>query len=531
MKKPIAELIKQVIEENYGEKLEIAVEIPKVKKFGDFSTNAAILLSPKINKPLLALAEDLAKKISEKDNGKYFGKIEAYKNGFINFTFDQKFLLSKVSEIIKLGDDYGKSNLGKGKRVLIEFVSANPTGPLHIGHGRWAVIGDDIASLLSAVGYTVEREFYVNNVGNQIEKLEASVRARAAGQEIPDKGYGGAYVSEVAEQLKNELSNPHFRQVLINYLLDGQKRVLRELSVDFDAYFFESTVHETGKVKEAINRLKENGKTFEEGGALWFKSEEDGDDKNRVLVRENGETTYFAADIAYHLDKYLRGYDCLIDVWGSDHHGYVPRLKAAIRALGLNSDKLEIIIGQLVALYRGKEPVKMSKRTGDMITLEEVVSEIGKDATRFFLTMVKSSSHLEFDLNLAKEQAPSNPVYYVQYAHARIMSIFREAEEQGFILQEKVNYSLLVHDSERELIKKLLALSDELISAAQRREPHLVVEYARSLAALFHNFYHQCRVITDDKELSLARLSLLMATRITLKNVLKLLKVDAPERM
>lgn len=528
MKERLKHLISQAIAPDV---IDFSVDIPKIKKFGDFATNVAILLSPSKNRPLPDLAHELAQKLKAADSANLFSAVEPARNGFINFKINEAYLQQQVREIREKDRDFGKSDTGKGKKVLIEFVSANPTGPLHIGHGRWAVIGDDIASVMEAAGYKVEREFYVNDVGNQIEKLEVSVRARIEGHEPPEGGYGGAYITDLAEKMKNDDRSPHLRDILLNLILEDQKRVLREIGVEYDRYYHEKDLHDKGKVKQAVEELKKQGVTFEEAGALWFKSQEFGDDKNRVLVRENGETTYFAADIAYHLDKFERGYDQIINVWGADHHGYVARLKAALKALKLPVEKLEIIIGQLVALYRGDEPVRMSKRTGEMITLEEVAQEIGKDATRFFLTMVTASSHLEFDLELAKQHAQSNPVYYVQYAHARISSIFREGDEKGEGLKGTPDVSLLTHPAERELIRRLIDLEDTIITCARNREPHLLVEYAKDVAAHFHNYYHKCRVLSENIELSQARLALADATRIVIRNVLELLKVDAPERM
>jgi len=528
MKELIRGIIKKAIS---PEELDFSVDIPKVRKFGDFATNVAILLAPSKNRPLPELAEELANLIKASDSSGLFSAVEAARNGFINFKINDAYLQQQVNVIREKDKEFGKSDKGKGQRVLLEFVSANPTGPLHIGHGRWAVIGDDIASVMEAAGYQVEREFYVNDVGNQIEKLEISVRARIEGHEPPEGGYGGAYITDLAEKLKNDARSPHFRDILLNLILEDQKRVLREIGVEYDRFYHEKDLHDKGKVKQAVEELKKQQVTFTEAGALWFKSQEFGDDKNRVLVRESGETTYFAADIAYHLDKFERGYDQIINVWGADHHGYVVRLKAALKALKLPVEKLEIIIGQLVALYRGNEPVRMSKRTGEMITLEEVAQEIGKDATRFFLTMVTAGSHLEFDLELAKQHAQSNPVYYVQYAHARISSIFREGDEKGMRLQGDPQVSLLTHPAERELIRRLIDLEDTIITCAKNREPHLMVEYAKDVAAHFHNYYHKCRVLSEDIELSQARLALADATRIVIRNVLELLKVEAPERM
>lgn len=531
MKERIADLIAEAVSGHISPVPEIEVEIPKVKSHGDFSTNIAILSARQALIPLPQLAQEIAEKIKAADREGLFAQVSATKTGFINLKINDAFLQKQLYRIINEDRSFGQSKAYAGKKVLIEFVSANPTGPLHIGHGRWAVIGDDIGSLFKAVGYEVEREYYVNDVGSQIEKLEASVRARAEGREVPEGGYGGAYINDIANRFKGVLSEPHFRKMLLEAMLEDHKRVLRELLVNFDRYFSEQSLHDSGKVRAMVEQLKATHKTFEEGGALWFKSQEFGDDKNRVLVRETGETTYFTADLAYHLDKFNRGYDLIINVWGTDHHGYVPRLKAALAALGLPVDKLEIIIGQLVALYRGAEPVRMSKRTGEMITLEEVIQEIGKDATRFFLTMVTVRSHLEFDLELAKQQAPQNPVYYVQYAYARLSSIFREAAERGIKYDKSADASLLTHEAERDLMRKLVDIEDRIKSAAARREPHLLVEYVRELAAIFHNYYHKCRVLSEDLPLSAARLLLAEATRIVIRNVLELLKIEAPERM
>ncbi|KAF0134186.1 MAG: arginyl-tRNA synthetase [Candidatus Saganbacteria bacterium] len=526
MKQLISSIVEKSISNIYSLQEKVEINIPN-KRFGDYSTNIILQISSKINEPIAEIAAKAVNSILKES--KLFKNVECTKNGFINFTINDEYLSAQIKEIRKQGKLYGTSSIGKGKTVLLEFVSANPTGPLHIGHGRWAAIGDNIASLLSAVGYKVEREYYINDVGNQVEKLELSVRARANNKEIPEGGYGGAYVIDLAEKLKADLNKPNFRILLINAILDDQKRVLREFGLSFDNYYSEETLHKSGKVKETLNLLDKSGNTFNEGGALWFKSMDLGDDKNRVLVKETGETTYFAADIAYHLDKFKRGYSHIINIWGADHHGYVPRLKAALKALGLETNKLEIIIGQMVALFRGKEPVKMSKRTGEMITLEEVIQEIGKDSARFFLAMTSAQSHLEFDLELAKKHAASNPVYYVQYAHARLCSIFREGH--GIVLNEKADLGLLTHPAERDLILKLISIKDEIISAALKREPHIMIEYAKNLSALFHNYYHKCRILSDDLELTSARLMLADAARIVLKNVLELLKVEAPERM
>ncbi|MBI5701329.1 arginine--tRNA ligase [Candidatus Saganbacteria bacterium] len=532
MREKLAKLVKDSASKLVSPSLlpEVDISIPQ-ERYGDFATNIVLKLAPIVNKPIFEIASFIAADLSTNNT---FEKVEAARNGFINFKLNIKFLQDILFEIIDKDHQYGRSNFGQNQKVLVEFVSANPTGPLHVGHGRWAVIGDDIASLLEAIGYTVEREFYVNDVGNQIDKLELSVKARINGTEIPEGGYGGDYVNRILEDpaiASASAGKQDIRRIILKIMLNEQKASLEKLGVKFDRFFSEETLHKNNKVKDAILKLKMHGVTFEEEGALWFKSQELGDDKNRVLIRANGETTYFAADIAYHADKYERGFDYMIDVWGADHHGYIPRLKAAIQSLGLQVSKFEVIIGQLVSLFRGKEPVRMSKRTGDMVTLNEVVDEVGRDATRFFMTMTSVNSHLNFDLELAKAQASDNPVYYVQYAHARISSIIKEFNDKKTFYECAPNLSKLTHGSERKLMRKLLDYPDEILAAAKRREPHILIEYSKNLAQNFHNFYHQCRVITEDRKLSYSRLTLVSATRIVLRNVLELLKVSAPERM
>jgi arginyl-tRNA synthetase len=499
------------------EELAFKVDIPPRKELGDYSSNVAIVYARKISRGTLEVAQEIAAKVQDLDREKMFSRIEVAKPGFINFFLNDAYIQQAVLEIQDKDRDWGKGIKGRGKSVLLEFVSANPTGPLHVGHGRWAVIGDCIARLLKADGCAVETEYYVNNVGNQVEKLVDSVKAVREGKEIPEGGYGGSYIREVKGEGREEI---------VDFILQEQKKTLESLGVHFDRWFSESELHQKGEVKEAVGRLEKNHKTFVEGGAVWFKSQELGDDKNRVLVRENGEPTYFAADLAYHLDKFSRGYDLLINIWGTDHHGYVKRMKAAVGAMGLPAEKLEIIIGQLVTLYRGNEPVRMSKRTGEMVTLQEVVDEIGADATRFFFAATDVNSHLDFDLELAKKQSNDNPVYYVQYAHARICSIFKKSQIPLTKSQPGMDLSGLDHPAERELMLKLLSWPDVVETAAQLRHPHRLTEYGKELAIVFHKFYEQCRVLGNP-----ARLVLVDASRIALRNVLELLGIKAPEAM
>ncbi|MFH0886867.1 MAG: arginine--tRNA ligase, partial [bacterium] len=388
-------------------------------------------------------------------------------------------------------------------------------------------------NILKATGHTVETEFYVNDAGRQIELLKQSVLAAMEGRQPPEGGYQGDYINDLAAAAKAKgITEDQLTDFLIKTVLDEQKKDMAAIKVKFDSFFSEKQLHGKGKVGKAIEVLKANGFTYEKDGAQWFNSEKFGDDKDRVLIRENGEETYFAADIAYHLDKLERGYDKLIDIWGTDHHGYIKRVQAAIQALGYDPKlKLEIIIGQLVSLFRAGEPVRMSKRAGNIITLSEVVDEIGPDATRFFLAMRSPNTHLEFDLEVAKKKSDENPVYYVQYAHARICSIIKKACEDGIKLSGKVDVSLLKGDSERALIKRLWDYPDELILSAEHREVHRLTNYLRDVAGLLHSFYHQCRVVGENKDLTLARLALVDSARIVFTNALGILGISAPERM
>lgn len=494
------------------------VEVPPRKELGDYASNVAIVNAKTLKKAPLQIAKELVAEIEKLDQGKHFAKIEIVPPGFINFFLTDQTIEARLKEIVALDLAWGKSRHYQGRSILMEYVSANPTGPLHVGHGRWAVVGDCIARLFAAVGYKVEKEFYVNNVGNQVEKLYASVIASRTGQPVPENGYGGAYVKEIKGETIGEM---------LAFNLDEQKRVLSSVRVEFDRFFFENELHDQNLVLGAVEQLKRNHQTFEEGGAIWFKSQEHGDDKNRVLVREDGKPTYFAADVAYHLNKFNRGYDLMIDIWGTDHHGYVQRLKAALKALGLPAEKLEIIIGQLVALFRGDEQVRMSKRTGEMITLQEVVEETGADATRFFFAATDVNSHLDFDLELAKKRSSDNPVFYLQYGHARICGITRKGHgirETGNGTEVKI--SELSTSAERQLIMKLIRFPEVVFDAAQLRHPHRICEYGKELATQFHSFYEQCKVLGNPSREYLAD-----ATRITLRNVLELLGITAPETM
>jgi arginyl-tRNA synthetase len=520
--------IKALISKCINSSNDINIEAPKNDSFGDYSTNVAIQLSKKTFIKPIEASNALALKISEIDKCGLFSSVTGTPQGFINFKISDSKLHANLINILKNRSSYGEIKTGKGEKVLLEFVSANPTGPLHIGHGRWAVIGDCLARLLKAAGYKVNKEFYVNDAGEQVSKLAASVEASIKGGPVPEDGYAGSYIHDIAKMVKG---SSNIKQASLKILLDDQKKTLNSLRVTFDKWFFESELHKKKKIHEALKELEKRSLIFHEGNAVWFRSSTYGDDKNRVLIKDDGSPTYFAADIAYHIDKFKRGYKRLINVWGTDHHGYVARLKGALLALGYPTEDFEIIIGQLVALYRGKELVRMSKRTGEMITLKEVMDEIGVDATRYFLVKTSPNTHLDFDLELAKSKSLENPVYYVSYAHARICSIIAEAQKNGLKVEPKANLSLLSSDIERKIMVKLLRLEDEIEIAAKTMQPHRLTAYAEELAKLFHNYYHQHRVVTEDKELSKARLALCSATSIVIKNVLKLLGITAPEHM
>ncbi len=517
------------IVEEATELKDITLDVPKERSHGDFSLNIAMSLAKQEKRPPREVALELKEKIEKHDKGKMFEKIEIAGPGFINLFVKEEFIKQCFNKVLEQKDDYGKNNYGGKKKVIVEYVSANPTGPLHIGHGRWAAIGDSLARIMRACGWDVTTEFYVNNIGRQVNLLIESVKCAMDSKPVPEDGYNGAYIKDVAAEAAEK--NPgDLKAFILDTLLSQQKDTLSSLQAEFDSWFFENTLHENGSVKKTIGLLTERGATYENDGAVWFKSESYGDDKDRVLVRENGEPTYFSADIAYHADKFARGFDLLINVWGTDHHGYVKRLQSALEALGLPSEKLEIIIGQLVALYRGDEQVRMSKRTGDMISLREVIDEIGADAARFFLVMTGADTHMDFDLELAKKKTLDNPVYYVQYAHARVCNIIKNSSVPVPDAAD-ADLALLTEGSEKELMIKILELPEELKLCARSMQPHHLARYAREFAALLHSYYHKCRVICDEPELMKARLVLMEASRIVLSNMLKLLGVSAPERM
>jgi len=471
--------------------------------------------------------------------------------GFINFTFAPGYLHGVVREILDAGDAFGRNNVAGGRSILLEFVSANPTGPLAVVQGRAAALGDTLAKLFERSGWNVSREYYVNDATNstQVQRFAETLEARylqRLGRDatVPEDGYQGDYVVDMAEALVDRegekyagMSREERLSALNEYSLKGivasHERDMEAFGVVFDTWFYESSLHEGQAVADAVDALKEGGYTYEDDGALWLKATELGDEQDHVLIRKDGRPSYLAADIAYHKNKFDRGFDKLIDIWGPDHHGHGARTKAGVQALGYDPERFEILIHQIVRLFRGAEMVRMSKRAGDIVPLSALVDDVGKDAARFFFLMQSMESHLDFDLELAKKQANENPVYYVQYAHARIASILREAQERGAALPDvaSVNLDLIEDPSEFALIRKLAELPIEITEAARRYEPHRMTRYAREVAAAFHVFYANCRVLGDDPDLTGARLCLVKATQTILRIVLDIAGVSAPEKM
>jgi arginyl-tRNA synthetase len=528
---------------------EIALEPPKSKAFGDFTTNLAMVLASEVQMPPREVAEKIVARLKTGDG--LIEKAEVAGAGFINFTLKPDWLYDILRQIGSQGEKFGTSDVGKGTKVQVEFVSANPNGPITVAHGRGGTIGDVLASILQALNYDVTRESYINDAptSTQMQNFGKSVAARymqVLGHDVPvpEDGYHGEYVIDIARDIVKEYGDkflsmpeservPLFTKLAEEEMLKVQRSDLEKFGIKFDVWFSEAALHESSKVQKAIQLLKDRGYAYEEGGALWLKSTAFGDDKDRALVRSNGQPTYIASDAAYHLDKFNRGFERIIDAWGPDHHGYIARTKAAVAALGCDPNKLDIIIYQAVRLFSGGEIVMMSKRAGDVVLLSELVDEVGRDAARFFFLMRSSDTTLDFDLELAKQQSAENPVYYVQYAHARISSILRVAKESGISVPSAADadLSLLNHDAEIDLIKKLAELPDLIAEAGASYEPHRLTRYAQDLAAVFHKFYTECRVVSEEKALTGARLVIVDSTRTVLANTLSLLGISAPERM
>lgn len=524
------------------------IEKPANSANGDFSSNIALAGAKAFKKAPRMIAQSIADNIDLE--GTLFEKVEIAGPGFLNFYLSQRYYSEIVKDVITRGEDYGASNFGKGKKVLVEFVSANPTGPMHIGNARGGAIGDCLAAVLEKAGYNVSREFYVNDAGNQIEKFATSLEVRYLqlykdGIEMPEDAYKGADITEHAKSFAAEYGDKYVeaesgerRKALVDFALPkniaGLERDLLQYRIKYDNWFKESTLHADGSVAKIIEKFKELGVTYEQDGALWFKASEFGNDKDVVLIRANGIPTYIVPDIAYHYNKLVtRGYDKAVDVLGADHHGYVPRMKAALSALGIDENRLDCVIMQMVRLVRDGETIKLSKRSGKAITLTTLLDEIPIDAARFFFNLREPNSHFDFDLDLAAQETSQNPVYYVQYAHARICSILKKAQSSGITLRTPTDeeLDLLNSPEETELIRHLSSLTDEVITAAKTYDPARTTHFVIELATLFHKFYNAQRVIADDEGLMQARLYLCVAVKDTIKNILTMLKISAPESM
>ncbi|MDQ0232183.1 arginine--tRNA ligase [Metabacillus malikii] len=525
---------------------DVLLEIPKDKTHGDYSTNMAMQLARVAKKAPRAIAEGIVEHF-DKQKGS-IDKIEIAGPGFINFYMNNHYLTDLIPAILTAGETYGETNVGNGEKVQVEFVSANPTGDLHLGHARGAAVGDSLCNVLAKAGYDVSREYYINDAGNQINNLARSVEARylqALGKDadMPEDGYHGEDIVAIGKKLAEEYGDrfanesseerlSFFREYGLKYEMGKLKADLEEFRVPFDVWYSETSLYHNGKIDQALAKLKEKGHIYEEEGATWFRSTTFGDDKDRVLIKNDGSYTYLTPDIAYHKDKLDRGFTKLINVWGADHHGYIPRMKAAIEALGYGKDTLEVEIIQLVHLYKNGEKMKMSKRTGKAVTMRDLIEEVGLDAVRYFFAMRSADTHMDFDLDLAVSTSNENPVYYAQYAHARICSMLRQGEEQGLTYDDNLTLAEISSEKEYDLLKKLGEFPQAVAEAAQKRIPHRITNYIYDVASALHSFYNAEKVLdADNKEKSRARLALMKATQTTLKNALTLIGVSAPEKM
>ncbi|WP_214545661.1 arginine--tRNA ligase [Staphylococcus pseudintermedius] len=541
----IQEIEKSIQQANIVESIpEIKIEIPKDTKNGDYATNIAMVLTKLAKRNPREIAQLIVDHLDTE--AAHVKKIDIAGPGFINFYLDSSYLNAVIDQALELDTQFGRVAESKNKKILVEYVSANPTGDLHIGHARNAAVGDTLCNILDAAGYDVTREYYINDAGNQITNLAKSIEARYLqhlGQkaEMPADGYHGQDIKNIGADLAEKQPNlmdlsdderlKTFRQLGVDYEMAKLKQDLADFNIHFDNWFSETSLCEKGEIKAVLERMKENGYTYEQDGATWLRTTDFKDDKDRVLIKKDGTYTYFLPDIAYHYDKFQRGNDNLINLFGADHHGYINRLKASLETFGVDSDRLEIQIMQMVRLMQDGEEVKMSKRTGNAITLREIMDEVGIDAARYFLTMRSADTHFDFDMALAKEQSQDNPVYYAQYAHARICSILRQAEAQGYQVEKGADYQTITNDKAIELLKKVAEFEPMIEGAAEARAPHRVTNYIQDLAAHFHKFYNAEKVLTEDQAKTKAHLALIDAVRITLRNALQLVGVTAPEQM
>jgi arginyl-tRNA synthetase len=525
---------------------DVILEIPKEKTHGDYSTNMAMQLTRVAKKAPRMIAEAI---IEHFDRSKAsIEKMELAGPGFINFYMNNAYLTDLIPTVLEAGEKYGETTVGGRQKIQVEFVSANPTGDLHLGHARGAAVGDSLCNILDKAGYEVSREYYINDAGNQINNLAYSVEARyfqALGLDkaMPEDGYHGADIIEIGKTLAEEFGTKYkdadeqerfefFREYGLKYEMAKLQKDLEDFRVRFDVWFSETSLYKNGKIDEALEALRQNGYIYEEDGATWLRSMDFGDDKNRVLIKQDGSYTYLLPDIAYHKDKLNRGFEKLINIWGADHHGYIPRMKAAIQSLGYDREALEVEIIQLVHLYKNGEKMKMSKRTGKAVTMRDLVDEVGLDATRYFFAMRSADTHMDFDLDLAVSESNENPVYYAQYAHARICSILRAGEEQGIHVDSSADFSLVASEKEIDLLKKLGEFPQAVGEAAVKRMPHRITNYIFELASTFHSFYNAEKVLDPEHpERTRARLGLVKAVQVSLRNALALIGVSAPEKM
>ena len=550
IKKAVLEALEQCMDSGELPRQDVSTDIqisrPKHESHGDFATNIAMVLASRLKMAPRNIAQALQGRLEENP---LFDRVDVAGPGFINFFIRPEWWQKGIVSIVEKGAEFGRSSSANGKKVLIEFVSANPTGPLHVGHGRGAAVGDSLARVMKAAGYDVETEYYINDAGNQMKTLGTSVYLRylqhyGRDVEFPQECYQGDYIKDIARDIAEQEGDrfvdvpveecvEFFTTHAVNIISASIRDDLESFRVHFDNWFSEKTLHQSGKVQEAIDFLKERGQIYEKDGALWFRSSDFGDEKDRVVRRANGILTYFAADIAYHRDKLERGYHMLVDIWGADHHGYIPRVKASIAALGHSEDKLKVLLVQLVNLFEGGKVKQMSTRAGQFVTLREVLDDVGTDAARFMFMTRKCDSHLDFDLELAKKKSQDNPVYYVQYAHARLCSVFRNAEAQGITLGDisEIDTSRLSAREEMDLIRALGEFPVVVEGAAHALEPHRVSYYLTELASMLHSYYTKYRFIEQDVELSRARMLLAQATKNVFATGLELLGVSAPEKM
>lgn len=540
----LKELIKDIIANALEElsiaydKKNIVVEVPKNRNNGDFSSNVAMQLTKVLKSNPRNIAEEIVSVIK---NNKEIEKADVAGPGFINIYLNDEYVFSGVEKVLYAADNYGKSNVGERKKINIEFVSANPTGILHLGTARGASYGSNLANIMSFAGFDVTKEYYINDAGNQINNLGISVKERYKGlcgleENMPEDGYYGAEIIGIARSIKEKYSDSKlneeldfFKELAVDYLLNIIKTDLSNFGVTFDVWTSEKAIRAKGRIEECLKILDEKGLIFEKDDAKWLKTTVYGDDKDRVLIKSDGSYTYLVPDIAYHLDKFDRGFDYLVDVFGADHHSYVSRLKASIEALGYDKDKLEVRLLQMVRLLRDGNVVKMSKRTGGNITISELVEEVGKDAARYFFATRSLDGQMDFDINLAVKKSNDNPYFYVGYAHARICSILREANEKNINISTDIKH--INDEDSKALLLKVYEFNDVVISSALKKEPHLITNYVYDLASLFHNYYGKHRILTDDEELSSEYLGLIKTVQITIKNALRLIGVSAPDQM